>query len=280
MGPQISPLPVMGVVRRGVRLYAENARGIWRVLVPLAVATQFVGFLVTLAAAPAGSTVINGITYAPPGSSVNGIVLARLVSLVLTALASVLGAGVAVRMFSEAAFGRPEEASDALRFALQRFGALLWVSIVFFVALTAGFFVFLLPGIWLVGALAVALPVFVVEDRRGFAALHRSRELVKRRWWATFGALFPLALVVGLGSLLLELALNVNGSVTSHALSQAVAGVAIQALLAPVGLATAVAVYIDLRARKEHLQIDSTALRSDLTITPTPPPATDSGWFS
>jgi 5-enolpyruvylshikimate-3-phosphate synthase len=52
----LEPLPVVALVRRGLRLYTDNAGTAWRVLVPLAVATQLVGFIVTVAGVPAGST--------------------------------------------------------------------------------------------------------------------------------------------------------------------------------------------------------------------------------
>jgi hypothetical protein len=158
-------------VRQGLRIYASSARKLWAVLVPLSAAPALLGFMVVVLAAPAGSTVLNGTLYAPGGSA-SGYVDARWVMVALQLLASVLVTTAALRIFSEAALGRRGRPEEALTFALRRFGATLWLWILVAVLVFAGFVALLVPGIYAVTVLAVALPVLVVEDLRGGAALN------------------------------------------------------------------------------------------------------------
>jgi hypothetical protein len=88
-----------------------------------------------------GLDLSNGTIYVPLGSSTGGIVFAHLVTLVLESLVGVLGAGAALRIFSEAAQGRHEQAPDALHFALRRYGGLLWLSILLGVATSVAVYV-------------------------------------------------------------------------------------------------------------------------------------------
>jgi len=269
-------------VRYGLRLWADNALTLWGVLVPLAVAAELVAAIATIASAPAGSTVLNGTILVPPGSSTGAVATARLFADVVSALVGVLGIGVALRIFSEAALGRTVRAGAALRFGLARFGSLLWLAILAGLVTAVGFLALILPGIYLIVALSVASPVVVIEGHRGIVAIQRSRSLVKGRWWATLGALLPTMLLVGAGAIVVETTLRVSGSVSGFALAQALGVVVLQALLVPLTTATAVAIYLDLHARKEPgRRVAASTPHVDLAAPPTaPPPSTGDIWWS
>ena len=264
----LAPRSVTGVVARGLRLWSDNAVTLWGVLVPITFAAEIAGVLATVAAAPAGARVLNGTIYVLPGSSTGGIVAARLFANSLLAVAGIIGTGAALRIFSEDAHGRSEPAREALRFGLRRFGSLLWLGIISFVLIAAASIALIIPGIYVLVAFFVAFPVLVVEGLTGGAALRRSHQLVKGRWWATLGALLPSAILVGAGGVLIATTLRVSGSVLGLALAQALGGLVIQALLVPLATASSVAIYLDLRARKEPGSIEAS--------TPAPPPLTGS----
>jgi hypothetical protein len=257
----------MGVVRHGVRLYSENAGPLWRILVPLALAAQLVAVILTISSVPAGSVVSNGTIYVPAGSSASGIALAGVVTIIFEALIGVVTVGAATRLLATTVLGRAEAPADAFRYAFRRIGPLLWLSILYGVLIVAGGILLVIPGVYLAVAFAVAIPVLVVEDLRGGIALKRSRQLIKGRWWATLGALLPAGLITGILAITLTLTLRVSGSITAYALAHAASALLVQVFLTPVTIATTVAIYLDLRARKEPDQLN-TALAIDHPVSP------------
>jgi hypothetical protein len=260
------------VVRYGFSLWSDNAVTLWGVLVPIAIVAELIVVITTVATAPAGSTVRNGTIYVPFGSSLGAIHAVHWLSLVLATVVGVVNTGVAVRIFSESALGRSESASAALHWAWSRFGSLLWLSVIFTVALIVGTVLLIVPGIFVIVAFCVSLPALAIEGVRGGGALRRSYELTKGRWWATLGAVLPSFVLVVAGVVVIETTLRVSGSVVAGALAVAVGGLIIQALLVPVVTATSVAIYIDLRARKEPGLIETApAHPSDLTPASAPP---------
>jgi hypothetical protein len=267
-------------VRQGLRLWADNAVTLWGVIVPVTVVAELLVVAATVAAAPAGSAVLNGTIYVPPGSSTGTIETVRLLADLVGGLVGVLGAGVALRIFSEAAFGRAVSARAALRYGCQRFGSLLWLGILSGLATLLGVLALIVPGVYVIVAFSVAAPVVVIEGHRGMVALQRSRELVKGRWWATLGALLPAMVLLGAGAFVVGTTLRTSGSVSGFALTQAVGVVVLQALLVPVTTATAVAIYFDLHARRGPGRIEATAPKSDLPPPATAPAAAGDIWWS
>jgi hypothetical protein len=232
--------------------------------------------MAVVSAAPAGSTVLNGKIYAPDGSA-TGYLDARWLMVALMFLASALVTAAALRIFSETAFGRQAQPDEALSFALRRFGATLWLSILVVVAVFVGFVALLVPGIYASTVLAVALPVLVVEDRRGGAALKRSRELAKGHFGHTFSAVVAGGVMAGGPIILVELLLRVNGSVASVTFVQVLVIVLVQAVFAPVAIAVSVALYFDLRARKEPGSVPFAPLTGAPTLAHPLPPTPETG---
>ena len=116
-------------------------------------------------------------------------------------LTAVLSAGAVTRLLTAAALGQPERPGAAFQHAFASFLPLLWISILVFAAIAGGTILLFVPGLYMIGALAVTLPVLMAEDRRGFAALRRSRELVRGHWWRCFCAAFVAVIAtVGAGA--------------------------------------------------------------------------------
>jgi hypothetical protein len=119
--------------------------------------------------------------------------------------------------------------------------------------------------------------VLVVEDLRGGAALKRSRELVKGHFGHTFSAGLAGGVLASGPIYLLDLLVRVNGSVASVTLVQVVVVVLGQAVLAPITIAVSVALYFDLRARKEPGSVPSVPLTDAPALARPLPPTPETG---
>jgi hypothetical protein len=246
----VEPRSVAGVIRHSLRLYRQNAEPLWRVLVPLAFLAQLVTVVLTLASLPAGSFVNDGKLYVA-AAALGRVHAAGIAALVFEALLGTIAAGTGVRLLGTAALGHPQEPGEAFSYAFRRGGPLIWVSILYLVAVVAGGFLLVLPAFYIGTAFALAIPVLVIEDLRGVAALQRSRQLVRGRWCATFAALVPPTVLSGGVAVAITLALRPSGSITAFVLGEALVGLVVWVFVAPLSMAALAAVYTDLRARNE-----------------------------
>ena len=77
------------------------------------------------------------------------------------------------------------------------FWPFIWIMVLRSLAVAGGLIVFMLPGIWMSIAFAFAPIILLENGMRGNKALAASHELVKGRWWQTFGRLLGSGFVVG-----------------------------------------------------------------------------------
>jgi len=101
--------------------------------------------------------------------------------------------------------------------------------------------------------LAVSIEALVVEGRRGTQAMGRSWGLVGGHWWHAFGTLVVAALLTGIVNAVITAPFGTTGWFV-----QGVAAAVATVVTLPYG----VLLYLDLRARKERLTLES--LRADL----------------
>lgn len=108
---------------------------------------------------------------------------------------------------------------------------------------------------WLAVSWTLAFPVLMIEGTSPSGALTRSFNLVRRRWWPTFGTLLTTWLIVavlsGIASRIIEAFLPEDGGV--------VAGMAISIAIAvattPFVVAVLAVMYFDLRGRREPFDL-------------------------
>ncbi len=62
----------------------------------------------------------------------------------------------------------------------------------------AGTVLCVLPGIYVAVALSLVLPVMVIENTSFSVAISKAFNLIKGNWWATFGIIFIMSLIVGI----------------------------------------------------------------------------------
>jgi hypothetical protein len=173
-------------------------------------------------------------------------------------------AGAIIRVIATAITGEASGFRPGYRFGIARLGSLLLVSALVWLSVTAGCLLLVLPGIYVGVQLAASIPALVVEGRRGRSALARSWRLVEGQWWHAFGTIVLAWLVLGLVSAVIKVVVHAVtgpfglGGWLVQALPVAVAAL----LLVPYGAAVLVVLYLDLRARKERVDLE--VLTADL----------------
>jgi hypothetical protein len=194
------------------------------------------------------------------GTAAAGGLLTGLLSLVLTTLA----AAACYRAVSAAYLGENPTWQDSLRFAAQRLGPLVWLSILYVIALIIPFILLILPGIWLAVAWSLSYPALLHEGLGGSKALGRSFKLVRGRWWPTFGALLVMYLIVIVISAVLGFILG--AALISNLDNEALAAVlytlvntASSLVTLPLVAAVVTIIYFDLRVRKEGFDLQMLA---------------------
>jgi hypothetical protein len=204
--------------------------------------------------------VITGIVSALLVAAAPGLAL---IALLLSLIAGTLFTGMVVELVSDVQDGRRDHsAGELLRAATPVLGQLLLVGIVAGIGILIGFFLIIVPGLILLTIWSVAAPVVVLERPAGvFAALGRSRELVRGNGWQVFGVIFVLFFLVIIVSSAIQIAADSAGTGAGI-----VARVIVGILTGPIsGLAAAV-LYFDLRAAS------SERVAADGPVAPGPPP--------
>ncbi|MEM6972968.1 MAG: hypothetical protein AAF577_09185 [Pseudomonadota bacterium] len=135
-----------------------------------------------------------------PASVGTGVAFVTLLGLIAGSVAT----AVIVRIVYDAKMGKPVDIGSAISAALPLLLPIVVLSIASALIMGVGFAVFIIPGIWLAGALAVVMPAIVV-DKAGFGALGRSFQLTKGYRWPIVGVLFIMLVVLILAQLVLSL---------------------------------------------------------------------------
>jgi len=108
---------------------------------------------------------------------------------------------------------------------------------------------------WLTISWAPAIPVLIIERTSPSKALARSFNLVRGRWWPTFGTLLTTWLIVavlgGIASRIIQAFLPDGGGVFTGGL----VSVAIAAATTPFTVAVLAVLYFDLRTRREPFDL-------------------------
>lgn len=215
-------LDVGAVIRRTFDIYVEQ----YPVLLP----------------ASAVVFVITGIVSALLVAAAPGLAL---IALLLSLIAGTLFTGMVVELVSDIQDGRRDHsAGELLRAATPVLGQLILVGVVAGIGIVIGFVLVVVPGLILITIWSVAAPVVVLERPGGvFAALARSRELVRGNGWQVFGVIFVLFFLVIIVSSGIEIAADSAGTGAGI-----VARVVVGILTAPITALAAAVLYFDLRA--------------------------------
>jgi hypothetical protein len=190
------------------------------------------------------------------GTAIAGNLLVTILGLVLTTLA----AAACFHAVSSVYLGETPTVGGSLSFAAGRVLPLIWLSILITFGLILPFLFFFFPGVWIAVSWSVSGPVLLSEGEGGAKALGRSFRLVQGRWWATFGTLIVMYLIVLVISLIVGGLLG--AALVASSDSEAVAAVlttiinTLSSLISlPLYAAVLTIIYYDLRVRKEGFDI-------------------------
>jgi hypothetical protein len=216
---------------------------------------------------------------------------AAVLAAVIQSAAALLASAGSVRAVAEIYLGTEPDWRASLAIAWRHLPAILVTGLLIFLAigaLSAG--VWLLAGVtasatgggaalavlamiawlilvpWMAISWAPAIPVLVVEGASPSGALARSFNLVRGRWWPTFGTLLTTWLIVavlsGIASRILQAFLSDGGGV----ISGIAVSVAIAVVTTPFVVSVLAVLYLDLRTR--HEPFDLRRLAGDIGVLP------------
>jgi Membrane domain of glycerophosphoryl diester phosphodiesterase len=174
--------------------------------------------------------------------------LAALVGLLLYQVLT----GAITRTIAKEVAGQDLGLEQSYRFGLARLGPILVVSVLVGLATLLGLIVFIIPGIYICVRLAVSIQALVVEDRRGTEAMRRSWHLVGGHWWHAAFTLLVAALITGVVNAVITAPFSAGAW-----LLQGIAAAVATTVTLPYGALVGVLLYLDLRARKEPLDLDT-----------------------
>ncbi len=253
------------ILDASLQAYRAQALNLWKIVALIVVPARVLSEVAGLLSLPGGVSAHDGNLYTAAGAQTSTSAAGLAISVGISVVAAALAIGALSKTVLDHYTGRAADWRSSLSFARQRLASLLWLSIISAALLLVGFLLFIVPGVWLLVALSTAVPALMFEAINPFRALSRSVDLVHGRWWATFGSLLiALLLVIGVQILIdiifgsIESGLKVD-SVALVIVLDGISG-AISALISYPFLAIVCAViYIDLRTRKEGLDVDNLA---------------------
>ena len=89
---------------------------------------------------------------------------------------------------------------EVYKIILPKLPMLLVLMILISIVSFFGFMLFIIPGLYLMITLSLALPIFIFEEKGIGNAFNKSFKLIKGKWWSTFGLLFVTGLIAGIVS--------------------------------------------------------------------------------
>jgi hypothetical protein len=197
-----------------------------------------------------------------------GTILAWEGVLVLVALLlAPYSVGLVASAACDVALGRPASYGSTWGRVARRYWTLWGILILEGLVAIIGVLIITIPiVIWILVGWALAWAVVFVEEGGAGAAISRSWQLVRGSWWSTFGRLFLLGILTFVVSLAAQAIATLVSFVIPfddprlafRAVLTAVAGAA----AAPVTPIATVLIYLDLRVRKESLDLQVMAARS------------------
>jgi hypothetical protein len=261
-GGEGGALPERGlgqILSEAFNIYTKNAGQLILIVALIVVPLAILSYLLTdVVFAPGTETITIGgqSVEVLEGRSFFVFLLVVLVAAALGVIITALLQAALLRGAAQATLGDPVDIDESYRFGLRKFGSVLLVSVLVGLSVAIGFFLLIIPGIILLGFLAVSVPAVVVEDVRGTAAMKRSWNLVSGNFWHALGVVVVAAIITGIIGGLIG---AIGGSNRFVGAIFAALG---QIIVAPYSALVTVLLYLDLRTRKENLT--ASQLRGEL----------------
>ena len=285
---ELRPRTVGEILDVAFKLYTSNIR---KLLIIAAVVFIPIGIIQLFVAAGSGIDAIDlfdteAMARGELPSGFAGFIGGTLALSLISLIGTLFVQGASIKLFAGAFQGIDQTWQESVRFGIDKSLLILGTALLSALGSGIGLIFCLVPGIWLWASWYVAIPALLVEGTRPIAALTRSFQLVKQRFWPVLGvgvlAWLISQVVVQLLGLVVSLVAVVPGvmrAAETGTLDGGVYGASVLAssvasiVTVPFLAAVAVAVYFDLRVRFEGFDIEMLSRQSpNLEISPTTPP--------
>jgi type IV secretory pathway VirB2 component (pilin) len=279
---ELRPLRVGEILDAGIKITTKRFAALAKIVAAVTIPIQVLSAFVSLSTTPddpfSTSTSASGEIDSEVWTQLAGNLVVSLLGL----LATLVALAACTRIVAGAYFGEEGDWRESLAYAGRRLPALLWLGLLYVLMVGLGTLGCIIPGIWLAVAYAVSVPALLIEDARGTNALRRSFRLVRKRWWPTFGVLLLGFILINIVQATLSLPLLglllVGGddpNVVVFLVASTITGTIATVLTTPFLVAMLVVVYVDLRVRKEGLDLQLLAQRVGA---PAPAPGSTPAW--
>lgn len=250
------PQGIGGVLDTAFHLYKSSFSVVWPIALLLAIVNVLPVIYLLFVGMP---------SFDPTGlgGSPLGVYADHPMALVIALLSGVLSMWVTgALLLKQYAIGIDEEMStgSAFQVALTRLLPLLGASILFGLAVVVGMLLLIVPGVILTVSLILYMTLLLFENKGPIESLTGSHKLVWGNWWRSCAVLTLLSILlfvilIALGfvaALVLPFAgLAVADAFMIGMVLQAVSNFAFYIFLGPFGSAAFIALYWDLKLRKE-----------------------------
>jgi hypothetical protein len=260
--PQLRPLRIGEILDVAITIYRRNAKTLLTLVLVVVGPVEVLSALIQASALPDDQL----ITETEPGTFEAEDdfwvgVAAFGAAGVLSFLGATIATGACFKAIADGYLGERAEWRPALGYAARRLHSILWVTFLGGLLALLGLFLLVVPGVYLYVAFAVAVPVLLTEGKKGRKALGRSRQLVKGRWWGTFGVVVLGAILVGIveaalvGLAAVFTTIDTADPTLGSFLVNTGATVLASLVATPFAAAFVVVLYFDLRVRKEAFDL-------------------------
>jgi hypothetical protein len=294
-GAAATGLRPMGVGERldaAFKAYRANFRTITLAIFAIAVPFAIIEAFISYTTEPSSPAIVNSPYSGGPvtvhwnslWTEIGGV----FVVLILTEILTMWASAAAVQIVGRNLLGERMKWREALAGSSRRLGSLLWILVLtsfgwlvpigvvgglaaaLFAAnahvlgviiLVVGVLAFIPYAFWFYVGQSLAVPVLMLEDIRGVAAIRRSFRLIRRTWWSVFGTLVLAGLITGFAGIvigvvfaLLNLASHSNAGLTI--LFGSVQRIISLVLVTPFSATILVILAIDMRVRKEGFDLE------------------------
>ena len=290
----LRPLGVGERLDAAFKAYRANFRTITLAILVIAVPFAIVEALIAYTTAPTTPAIVNN-QFPGTGSSltvnwnslwteIGGI----FVILVLTWILTVWASAAAVQIVGRKLLGEQIKWTEALSGSSRRLGSLLWIFVLITVGwivpigvvaglgvalfaanlhtpgviiLVVGYLAFIPYAVWFYVGQSLTVPVLMLEDVRGVAAIRRSFHLIRNTWWSVFGTLILAGLITGFAGVIIGVIFAVL-NIASHSnaglsiLFGTIQRVISLVLVTPFSATVLVILAIDMRVRKEGFDLE------------------------
>ncbi len=255
----LRPLGIGEILDAALTVYRKNFKTLFLAVLMVVLPLTILDTLITASTTENAFNYDEATTVQDEGSAIAGGIARLLISLLSFSLATAACFHAVIRGYL--ADGTTWQ--ESIRFGFRKAFPIILLSLLALLGLIPMFILLILPGIWLAVRWSVAAPALLAEDLSPPSALGRSFKLVGGRWWATFGALVAMTILISILQFIVGLLIGgvfaAGGSEIVAATIFTLVTALAYAITLPVQAAVFTILYYDLRVRKEGYDLQLAA---------------------